>query len=326
MKIKFLNISIIILTFFAICAYAQDNSKSDSEIQWTRIETADKDLSVAFPPDFIVDAEKRERGQKYKIYGFKNDVRMTFSLSKDSNAKTSFQFMRPSPTKNFNAFKKNGFEIKRISSIDTDKIYEEFIYILDGNNYYSLTLKTNDKNREEVQRFLFSIKVKNDFLFVKPQNLNYLENTISLNEVETNPEVIEAFKRKSGKNNSKVTTEISGKEEEFKSYKDYSRSLTILDRPFPSFLPKDPSSKNARFSINLEVEFLANGLIGNIKILNNENKSFTEACIDAVRKIKFIPAQVNDANVDSKEIINYSMETFTIVGSPILISPGQRRF
>ncbi|MCW5959693.1 MAG: hypothetical protein KIS76_05975 [Pyrinomonadaceae bacterium] len=62
---------------------------------------------------------------------------------------------------------------------------------------------------------------------------------------------------------------------------------------------------------------LANGDIGDIIVLSRSDKEFTRSCIEAVKKIRFIPVQLDGKNVDSFQNTSF-MATFNSI-SPMLI-------
>jgi hypothetical protein len=327
MKSKLKYIAFFTIFCFVICSHAQEISKEDSEAKWTRIETDAKDLSIAFPPHFIVDAEKRERGQRFQITGFANNVRMEITIYKDSNAVQRIQGSRPQGSSNFSAFEKNSFRGTRAVDADTDKIYKETISLIKDDYYYVLRLLSNDKSKSEIERFLYSIKLKGDNLFVTPKPTNYSEETVLFSSLKTNPEVLEAYARKFEKKKGKVSTELSSNSEEFITYEKYSRPPVILHRPRPSFVPKyDGITGGFSYSALVKLELLASGQVGDIVILSSDDKKFTDACVESARKIRFIPGQINGVSVDSTYIVDYSILGFSVVTNTTTTLPGQKPF
>ena len=56
------------------------------------------------------------------------------------------------------------------------------------------------------------------------------------------------------------------------------------------------------------MEFLANGQIGKITILSKLDDSVYQNTLDALRKIRFLPAEVDGKKVDVEAILDYSFE------------------
>jgi hypothetical protein len=61
----------------------------------------------------------------------------------------------------------------------------------------------------------------------------------------------------------------------------------------------------------LKVDFRADGQIGDIIAYSNSKKDFVKSCVDAARKIKFIPAQIDGKNVDATMIVAYTMQIYS---------------
>ncbi|HEY0429173.1 MAG TPA: hypothetical protein VGC76_15440 [Pyrinomonadaceae bacterium] len=60
----------------------------------------------------------------------------------------------------------------------------------------------------------------------------------------------------------------------------------------------------------LKIKLLAEGQIGDIIAYSDFDKKYVNSCIEAARKIKFIPAQTDGKNIDAFVIEDYS---FTVV-------------
>ncbi len=81
--------------------------------------------------------------------------------------------------------------------------------------------------------------------------------------------------------------------------------LKILDQPKPE-LPEDYGTLDAQGSIVLRVEFLADGKIGEIKIISSIGKSLTDLAIEAAKKIKYEPEKKDGEVVTVIKTVRYS--------------------
>lgn len=304
--------SLIIIFAFVLSISAQEKAA-----KWTRIESEDKSFSISLPPHFVVDAEKRERGQRYEINGYLNGVKMRLKVYAERNAKSRLKQARYMPGAKVREFSANGFNVKRITAEEFSKNYFETIELAADGYFYSIYVKAGSKEKEELKRFLYSINISGKQLFQQKAKPDFAEETISMGALKTNPDVFEALKRKSEKTKIKVSYEADYSDIESDDYNEkFSRPPIILERPAVSWRPEfnRDLSGNGTYVVKLKVNYLANGQIGDIISYSGTKSGFTEAYIEATRKIKFIPAQIDGKNVDAAIVEEYTLEFFTAPG------------
>lgn len=325
---KSLQITLFITLFFIVNCFGQTVSSSNAEGEkWTRIETAEQELSLAFPPNYIVDTEKKQSRSIYKINGFSNDVTMELSVSKSLTSDEQ-KFMMPPDGMQTQSFTKKNLKGMRSFNNSADTYLNENIRIFGEKNYYYISVSASNKNKPELERFLYSIKIRGENLFKNPNAPNYPENLIAIKSLTSSPEVIEAFERKLEKKKFKAEKIISTEADQTISYADYSRAPIVVEQPYPEFRPNFSNMGSSGFSYaaKLKLTLLANGQIGDIKVVSGSNESFTESCVDAARKLRFVPGQKNGINADSVKIINYNIRALKFTTTTILpggaITPG----
>ncbi len=82
--------------------------------------------------------------------------------------------------------------------------------------------------------------------------------------------------------------------------------LRILEHPKPN-LPKNYGALDTQGTINLRVQFLANGDIGEVQIITGMPVSnLTELAVEAAKKIKFEPQIKDGDRVNTDRLIQYS--------------------
>ncbi|GEM_PF-7069134 len=74
--------------------------------------------------------------------------------------------------------------------------------------------------------------------------------------------------------------------------------------PAPDY-PEAARERGVKGVVRLEVEFLSNGEIGEIKVLEGQPFGLTREAIKAAEQIRFTPATENRMPVTSKEIVEY---------------------
>ena len=91
-----------------VSSLSQDNSK------WIKLEA--DDLSISIPPSYIIDSEKRERNQVFRIIGLQNGVAVELKIFEESDPKRRLGNIAPSETFVNSSLKKGDLIIKRHSS------------------------------------------------------------------------------------------------------------------------------------------------------------------------------------------------------------------
>lgn len=327
MYLKSLQITFFITTLFIINCFGQTSSSPNNESEkWTRIETAAQELSLAIPPNYIVDAEKNGFGQLYKITALINDVLIEFTVSKSKTSK-EMSFIQTPDGLYSTTFKTKDLNGIRSFNSSTETGLRESISISGDKNYYHISVTASDRKKPEIERFLYSIKIRGESLFKTQNAQNYPENLITINSLATSPEVIEAVERKLEKKKVKVEKVIPTNADQIISYAEYSRPPVIVNQPFPSFKPRLQDLKRntpTSFQTKIKLTLLADGQIGDITVVAGSYGPYTDACVDAARKTRFVPAQKNGVNADSVKIIEYEIRIFSVT-SPTMIAPGNVR-
>ena len=306
---------ILFLLFASTQLSAQENNAATAK--WNRLESDDKSFSVAFPPSAVVDAEDRKYSQKLKVVAFQNGVEMELAIIKDPNVRERARTIRPNDSTQLSSFTVGEFSILQLKPGSTAKKFASAFWITRKDTLYFLKISAKTGQEAEVSRFLFSIKLQGKPLFVQKVKVDSPEEIVSFAALKTTPEVTEAFERKIESSKINITYEASPNELNEVEYDGMTRKVVIVERPFPASSNGYAPTKNDMFSVRLKVNFLASGQIGDITVLSIENKEFSKACIEAARKIRFVPAQINGKNADTVEIVDYTVQIFSVPGTMI---------
>ena len=84
-----------------------------------------------------------------------------------------------------------------------------------------------------------------------------------------------------------------------------SQPLQILEKPKPQ-IPKNGGNIDVQGTVTLRVEFLANGSIGKVTPVLSLPYGLTENAVEAVKKIKFLPAKKEAVPVTVFKTVTYS--------------------
>lgn len=304
---KILGLLIIVFVSFSQLN-AQQAVSLKADAKWTQITT--EDISLTFPPAFIVDAEKRDKGQIYEIIGFQNGVLMRLVVFKDNDAKKRLKNFQARFDENIYEFNKDNLNGKIWLSKAESKDFFERIYLASDKNYYIITVNALNKDINEVNKFVLSINLNGKPLLTSTQEKNTVEQSISISTLQTSPDILEALNRKLDKTQINVMFKRWAEQPDKTDYTDYSRPVIILEKPRPTYRPSHNPQATGFFNFptKLKITFLANGQIGDIVGYSDKDTAYVSSCVEAARKIKFIPAQINGKNVDSTDVVDYSME------------------
>lgn len=289
--------------------------------RWTTLESENKELSVAFPPNFLVDAETHDYNQRQRIVGFQNGVKMELVIYKESNPKQRLGLMRNEKAEWLSM---TNFTVKQFSGrnlIYRKNRYVNSLYLASDDFYYSISISASSEQKPEVSRFLLSIKLNNKPLITTAANKTETgagaaaAESVSVTTLKTSPEVFEALNRKIEKTKGKIDYELetNSAEKELPVQDDEIRPAIILVRERPNFRMSlsGRNFEDQKSKVKIRTRLLANGQIGDMIVYSNADREIISSCIEAVRKSKFIPAGKNNQPIDSEQDFEYSFEVFS---------------
>jgi len=283
--------------------------------KWTRIDLGKNEVSIAVPPGFLVDADKRANGKLFRVIAAVNGVSMDIALEKNTNVR--IDLISPLQSEQGSAFKIDKIQGKVISTSDPKQNFSQRMYLAAGDRFYTIKIEAPSANSADLTRFLYSILVNGKPLFKRLATRDFPEESVAASDLTTSAEVSEAFARKFDKNTLKP---IFKKASEFVPLPDPPHNIAppiLVDRPYPR--PSGIPSRNM-MEANVVVTYLANGQIGDVVVYSDGDKSFATACADATHKIKFVPARNGNKNVDYVHVEHYSvMLTAVPVAGPVII-------
>ncbi|MGH9948949.1 MAG: hypothetical protein ACRD6X_17385 [Pyrinomonadaceae bacterium] len=291
--------------------------------KWTRIESEKGEVSISVPPGFLVDVEKRDTGRFFQIMAYSNGVKIEMLVQKDSDSKNRIKRVSPIGYEQIYEFKIKSIEGREMVSHANAKSSRR-IYIASGDRFYNLHVESLSATSAELSRFLYSIMVAGQPLYKRKATVNFPEEQVLASSLATSTEVREAFARKFNKQ--KANVEFRD-ESTFVELTPLSAGMTpaiIVDKPFPRMTSVTGigvhSRSTSQFQAKLVVNFLANGDVGDIVVYSNSNKSYAKACVEAVRKIRFVPAKDGNKNIDSLAVVDYRTMIAEFPVGPVVIS------
>ena len=307
---RFRILAITIILFFGL---AVDPVSGITDDTWARIETGDNGISASFPFGYLVDAgTQKGSGRSLNITHFVGGVEMRFAVYRSSGPVGGLNTLPPSESANLYSFKKGRIEGVRATSSSLSSGYEEYLKLKSGKHLYIVSARTNDASSQVLARFLFSIRVNGEQLFKSKQEASYSESAVRADSLETSPEIKEAYDRKFEKVERNIEYLPYQDDPQGDPVEDFSRPPVIVDQPSIPFgriignLQRSTPGRHEELRAKAKVLLTANGQVGDIVVYSTDGEAFREACADAAKKLRFVPAQRDGKNVDAYWIVNYT--------------------
>ncbi len=290
----------LLIVFFALSVISSAQSIEITDNGgWKEYKDSKKGISVLFPRmPILINKEDPCRDEKTDMY-FAYAKNTVFSLLIVSDLKNS----------NWQCVKKTNFTEKnlkeRISLIKRiSKKYNEATYTKNELSYYEI------KNDFRTYWLINDLKNKRWLeLWVSGEKDNEIaEKFINSLKLETKSEGIEIGKgaevNLGDENHQKNSETINLEDGSIIDSQNKITPIQVVARfdPASSLL----ASQNKTIgSVILEVVFLANGSVGNVKVIKGLPYDLTENSISAVKKTVFLPAKKNGLNVNEIKRVEY---------------------
>jgi hypothetical protein len=259
----------------------------------------------------VVDRENDRNGRVLRVLGFQEGFHLDFTIAKVSHARDHLPFSWALRSESFSRFKINKVEGARTDYSAIAGHIGEIIALASDKYLYNFQYDAPVTRRGLINKFLRSMRVNNERLYAEtatekdhpgPETDEREEEVISLEKVVSNPEVLAAYERKYAKREIKITSEPMSAFKKGPSFENGIRRAIGLDKPdffFKTPIAPTPYYENFKlFYALVKVNLLANGEIGDITVYSDAIPDFTKACVNTVRKAKFIPAYAYGKNID----------------------------
>jgi hypothetical protein len=283
------RILFVALLLSAINCFAQ-------ETKWTRIEFEKNAFSVSLPSDMIVDAEKYDKDHKLRIWSVLGETQINLVVSEpNENPKESIRRF------GFNGAKETDqSEIDKVYArkilYDTNNTFPSMICVATKKYLYLFAFSSKLNGSVDIAHFLNSIKISGKIVFATDKVLpDEAEKVVADTELKSSPEVLTALNRVPNNLKAKYETErVSMSIEEIWKPPQMTRMPIFLRKPVFNL------NKLKGKPVLVRIKLLANGDTGEVTAFSADADDKTiSAVVDAVRTIKFVPAQLNGKNVDS---------------------------
>ena len=299
-------LAIALLTLLGIESHAQQSTASPTGSGWTRITTANDELSISFPEQRLVDAEEKKSGQRYFVYAYEGGTELEMKVFADKMAARNLQLVAFEGNAGVRETKLEVSDIIGKSVVRPNSPFEAAFYFASKEYYYIVKARSQTGQTEVVQRFIRSLRIRNKPI-VRSTGEVVDDGTISISSLGSSPEILAALTSKSGSASENVEWVTDAKSLGAGTTAPEIRPAIIVSRQYPQLEYKhlQGSRQQGTLVVKLKLQFLASGKIGDITIYSEANREFAKDCIELAKKIKFIPAKKDGRPIDSYQIVTY---------------------
>ncbi len=311
-----LTFSLVFTFVFAFAAHAQNSD-------WIRIESENKEISFAVPDNFSFYFDKKgftqpnprdptdfvELTKVRSLTAYKDGATMIFESYDVKNAKKALPLLRS----NHQNSKIQNISFENFSGLQIffeQTIYSEFYYLASDKNIYFIGVGARKKDNEVISKFLNSIKLNNKTVFNLPApNIRESDKILSIIGLQENSIKIESLSNLERKELEKKQKEAKNdKTKSLQKEIDNPSSLAVLFKPRASYTDRARQNREQGLVV-FRVDFQADGKIGKITVVKDLKYGLTEEAIRALKRLRFIPAEKDNAPIDLTKTVEYS---FTI--------------
>jgi TonB family protein len=243
------------------------------------------------------------------VTAYENGVTMFFESYDVRNAQKAVSYM----LSNFRDYKVNRITFENFNGFEltSEKThYAAFYYLASEKNIYLIGVGARRKDNETLSRFLNSVRLNSKPVFkISAGKTDEPGKTLSILDLRETPVefgLLSKDEKKELESKSKEAT--SDKKDDDEKDTDDKKELIVLFKPRASYT--DLARQNMeQGKVVFRVTFTAEGKVRKVSVVRNLKYGLTEEAFRAIRRIRFIPAEKDNAAVEATKTVEYS---FTI--------------
>ena len=303
------GIKLASLLFVLTASAAASHAQTPTEISWETIQSEGGEYSVALPAGYII--HKDSRWSETTLAGGLGRVSFTVWFRKTPKASEAMGDMHKIPLEKGEDLDYKVGKVKiHVNPYTGKKTYRIFIAVATANGFYGLTVVAPSANDPVLLQILASLNLEGKALMkstggaAAPQS----KVTIDVGSLESSPIVRAALDRKQTEPIA-VDLKTSASDVEDEEEILYSRGVMAVEKPKARYTDQARTS-SVQGSITLRILFKANGQIGRIRLVKGLRMGLNEEAIEAAKKIKFVPAEIDGKPVDAERNLVYTFSIY----------------
>lgn len=294
-----MNLLGLFLTLFlaacAVPAHATENA------EWTEFASKNGEFRISLPGEPIVYNDGVLRS--VSVSSSSKDVSVRAVFGETPNLSLRIGSIRDSKAaEGFVSSKFAGKDFQGEVFILKKKVYRIAIYVGTNTGFYSVEAWARDSNNAVLADVLASITARQTRIIDRAEGPPNAVRRVSVSELQTSPKITEILSRKPTGSPKLQKGKVEIDQDVF-----YSQPILFLAKPRPRY-DDLARQNNVQGTVVLQVQFKADGEIGNIWALKGP-AALHGVAVEAAKKIRFLPAEVDGVAVDAIREVEYS---FTI--------------
>jgi hypothetical protein len=308
---------------FLLAAFFSAHAQNQPGEHWARIN--DDKIDILIPPHYLVDNEIEKSFilapvraslpevidlfEKPRITGHLKSVRVNLSVYQLRQVPAAKNFLwyfagRDNAQNTSQKIESGDFS-GRIDFLDTEKTLRTRVVVAVKSRVYVIDVYGKKEDRQIYERILGSLSFGGQTLFkLQPNASPVSAKPVSISDLRTSPEILQALIQKQDKSEIKIDKENLNLYVDTDDERDFSRPLVILRQPLTIFSPETKAEEKTG-TIKLKITFLASGKIGGVTAYSDLPEEMVDQTLKSVRKIKFLPAEIDGKKVDSAYTVRY---------------------
>lgn len=277
------------------------SAQTAGEAKWTKLVSQNSEFSVSLPGDLTVHQDEKRR--LVSVLAKADGVSFTVQIGRDSYASQLSSIRKKRIAENFIGSRLSGKAFEGDIFIAQKKIYRVSLYFRTGSGFYSAEILARDRNVTALTDFLSSILIKSTPVFEDKNGTRSVAATVSVDDLVTSREVRDFLDRKES---DKARLQKGEQEVDLDVF--FSRPVLFLEKGRPRYADA-ARQNNVQGTVVLQVQFRSDGDVGDIWVSNGP-PLLHDSAVQAAKKIKFLPAEIDGKPVDVVREVEYSFSIY----------------
>jgi hypothetical protein len=278
--------------------------------EWTRIESFMREFSYLVPDNYS--AFRSKEGKSYLVSSYRDGVSINIFMQPELSPRRRLVDLEEKYDLFDCAYEYYTLAnaAGKIFTCESDKQFFRTIYLALDTKYYRITVGADSSLNNNAKKFLNSIRIMGKPMFPKNNDAKDNDEKTLAEEKLTTDKLAEQYLKMPDSSGLKTSWAETEKAPLINADSPvYSRELYVLKSAAPKLpvetLRAGPRSARAR----LKITFLATGEIGKAVVAHSTNGTYTQAVLDALPKMRFIPAQIAGKDVAVTRVLEFGFDT-----------------
>ncbi|MFT3744977.1 MAG: energy transducer TonB [Pyrinomonadaceae bacterium] len=277
-------------------------AQTANETTWRTIVSKDNDFSLMLPGEIVIHNDKALDLVNLSATVPGVSFRVMFNRSTSGTAQLNY-FKKVKEKEGFVGSQRSGPGFETGIYVAKKKIYRISLYFRTKAGFYSIDVLAKDESDKHLAEFLGSIMVNMTRIAENKGTQPTPMSRTSVEDLQTSQKIKDIQSQKQSNSVRVVNGKQTIDQDIF-----YSEQLLILNKPRPRYDDRG-RMENVQGVVVLQVQFKSTGDIGTVWVVSGPHL-LHDVAIEAARKIRFIPAEIDGKAVDIVREVEYSFSIY----------------